>query len=101
MAQTMPEADEPLTETQLRRAGASVKYIAYYLAAQAMGASTASTRHAEKVIHRGVNYSGGGFHESLWDDDPRWPNSDNPYGADSTNIAILQNAGIYSLDRNS
>lgn len=99
MAQTMSEADEPLTETELRRAGASEKYIAYYLAAQAMGESTASTRHAEKVINRGINYSGGGFHESLWSDDPRWRHSDNPYGADSTNIAILQNAGIYSLNR--
>jgi len=55
--------------------------------------------HAEKVVNRDVSYSGGGFHESLWNADPRYPNnSDNPYGADGTNKEILQAAGVYKSE---
>jgi len=85
---------ESLTETELRNAGASATYIAYYLTAQEMGVSTPSTNHAEKVVNRGVSYSGGGFHDALWNAEPRW-SGDNPYGADSQNQRILREAGVY------
>lgn len=88
-----------LTEEDLRNAGASATYIAYYLAAKRMGISTNSTNHAEKVVNGDVSYSGGGFHESLWSAEPRFPNnSANPYGADGTNKEILQEAGVYQSD---
>lgn len=83
------------TKAQLRDAGASRPYIAYYKQAKRMGKHTASTRHAEKVVFDGVEYSGGGFHDSLWNDEPRFPNGPNPYGADGTNKEILQAAGVY------
>jgi len=84
------------TADELRDAGASATYIAYYQTAKRMGISTASTRHAEKVVREGVFYSGGGFHDSLWDASPRFPNnSDNPYGADTQNHDILREAGVY------
>lgn len=79
---------------RLRNAGASENYIDYYLTAMDMGISTPSTNHAEKVLDRGVEYSGGSFHDSLWNDSPRYPYSGNPYGADSTNLKILKEAGI-------
>lgn len=87
-------SDEPLTEDELRDAGASATYIAYYQAAQRLGIETNSTRHAEKVVREGVSYSGGGFHEALWDADYRWEGS-NPFGADSTNEKILREAGVH------
>lgn len=88
-----------LTEEELRTAGASATYITYYLTAKRMGISTSSTNHAEKVVNRDVSYSGGGFHDSLWSAEPRYPsNSDNPYGADGTNKKILQAAGIYTSE---
>ena len=90
------ESDSTLTEAELRNAGASATYIAYYKAAKRLGKSTPSTNHAEKVVNDGVEYSGGGFHDSLWDADPRYPNNDkNPYGADSENHDILREAGVY------
>lgn len=91
----MSESTTKLTEAELRDAGASATYIAYYQAAKRLGESTASTNHAEKVVNRGVEYSGGGFHDALWNAEPRFPNSDNPYGADSQNQRILQEAGVY------
>jgi hypothetical protein len=91
--------DSTVTETNLRNAGASETYIAYYKAAQRLGISTASTNHAEKVVNRGVSYSGGGFHESLWNDEPRFGrDSPNPYGADGTNSEILAEAGVAPYD---
>jgi hypothetical protein len=96
MKQENASNDNTVTESELRAAGASATYIAYYLQAQEMGINTASTRHAEKVVNRGVEYSGGGFHDSLWDASPRFPhNSDNPYGADTQNHDILREAGVY------
>jgi hypothetical protein len=86
---------EALTEDELRDAGASATYIAYYLQAQEMGIETASTRHAEKVVKEGVRYPGGGFHEALWDASPRFAGADNPYGADMQNAKILAEAGVY------
>ena len=86
--------DETLTEDELREAGASATYIAYYQAAMRLGESTPSTNHAEKVVNRGVEYSGGGFHDALWNGEPRW-SGDNPYGADGQNQRILQEAGVY------
>lgn len=84
-----------VSEEELRNAGASATYIAYYKAAMRMGISTASTDHAEKVVNRGVEYSGGGFHDALWEAEPRFENSENPYGADTTNHDILREAGVY------
>jgi hypothetical protein len=90
---------EELTEDQLRNAGASSAYIAYYLTAQEMGVETSSTRHAEKVVNEGVTYSGGGFHDALWDAEPRFPHNDeNPYGADTQNHDILREAGVYQSE---
>jgi hypothetical protein len=83
-----------LSESELRNAGASAQYIAYYKAAKRMGKSTASTNHAERVVNEGVEYSGGGFHDALWNGEPRFPNSKNPYGADSTNKKILAEAEL-------
>ena len=93
--------DATLTEDELREAGASATYIAYYQAAMRMGESTPSTNHAEKVVNRGVEYSGGGFHDALWNAEPRYPHNDeNPYGADTTNHDILREAGVYpSVDK--
>ena len=91
----MSESTQRLTEAQLRDAGASATYIAYYQAAKDLGVSTASTNHAEKVVRDGVEYSGGGFHDALWNAEPRFPNSDNRYGADGKNKTILQEAGVY------
>jgi|APHM01.1.fsa_nt_gi hypothetical protein len=86
---------DAVTAEELRDAGASAVYVAYYKAAQKRGESTASTRHAEKVVRRGIEYSGGGFHESVWSGEPRFPhNSDNPYGADGQNSQILGEAGV-------
>lgn len=87
-----------LTEEELRDAGASETYITYYLTARAMGKRTNSTNHAEAVVREDRNYFGGGFHESLWNLEPRFPNSDNPYGADGTNQKILQAAGVYKSE---
>jgi hypothetical protein len=99
MAQTDTTTfDESLTARELAHAGASATYIAYYLKAKELGESTASTRHAEKVVNRSVNYSGGGFHDSLWVDTPRYPDSDNPYGADGRNANILREAGVAPYD---
>lgn len=96
MKQENASNDSTVTESELRDAGASATYIAYYLQAQEMGINTASTRHAEKVVNRDISYSGGGFHDSLWDADPRYPhNSQNPYGADNTNKKILREAGVH------
>lgn len=87
---------DALTEEELRNAGASATYIAYYQAAQRLGIETNSTRHAEKVVRHEVTYSGGGFHDSLWEAEPRYPhNTDNPYGADGQNEQILREAGVY------
>lgn len=91
----MSETTQPLTEAELREAGASATYIAYYLTAVEMGERTNSMNHAEKVVNRGVEYTGGSFHDALWDAEPRFPKSDNPYGADGTNKQILQEAGVY------
>ena len=95
------EKDTPnslnLTEEDLRNAGASATYIAYYLAAKRMGISTNSTNHAEKVVKRGVEYGGGGFHDALWNAEHRW-RGDNPYGADDTNKRILREAGVYKSE---
>jgi len=91
--------DASLTEDELRNAGASATYIAYYQAAMNMGISTPSTRHAEMVVNRGIKYSGGGFHDALWDAEPRFPHNDiNPYGADTQNHDILRAAGVYQLE---
>mgnify|MGYP007039259438 FL=1 len=88
--------DATLTEDELREAGASATYIAYYQAAMRMGESTPSTNHAEKVVNRGVEYSGGGFHDALWNAEHRFGrNSANPYGADGQNQRILREAGVY------
>jgi hypothetical protein len=88
---------DELSESELRDAGASAAYIAYYKTAKDMGVETNSTRHAEKVVRRDVSYSGGHFHEALWSADPRWSGS-NPYGADTQNKEILQKAGVYPAD---
>ncbi len=93
-AKTTTSDSDELTEEQLRNAGASATYIAYYKAAKRLGESTASTNHAEKVVEDGVSYSGGGFHDALWDAEPRW-SGENPYGADSQNQRILAKAGVY------
>lgn len=85
---------EELTEEELRDAGASASYIAYYQQAKQMGIETASTRHAEKVVREGISYSGGGFHDALWEAEHRFDGS-NPYGADGTNKKILLEAGVY------
>lgn len=96
MERDSTNSEAELTEEELRNAGASATYITYYLTAKRMGISTNSTNHAEKVVNRGVSYSGGGFHESLWSAEPRYPNnSENPYGADGTNKKILREAGVY------
>lgn len=87
-----------LTEEELRNAGASDAYISYYLTARAMGKRTNSTNHAEAVVREGRSFSGGSFHEALWNAEPRFENSDNPYGADSQNKKILQVAGVYPSD---
>jgi hypothetical protein len=91
----MEEDSTTLTESDLRDAGASASYIAYYLTAKDMGISTPSTNHAEKVVNRGIEYSGGSFHESLWNNEPRFSHGDNPYGADTKNTKILTEAGVY------
>lgn len=83
-----------LSEDELRDAGASATYIAYYMKVKEMGESTPSTNHAEAVVREGRDYSGGGFHDSLWNNEPRYPNSDNPYGADGHNKIILRRAGV-------
>lgn len=88
------ESDSTLTEAELRNAGASATYIAYYKAAKRLGKSTPSTNHAEKVVNRGIEYSGGGFHDSLWNAEPRFSRGDNPYGADEKNSEILREAGV-------
>lgn len=86
---------DTLSADELRDAGASEAYIQYYTTAIANGYNTSSTAHAERVVTDGVN-SGGGFHDSLWNDEPRYPNnSRNPYGADATNKRILEEAGVY------
>lgn len=85
---------EALTEEELRDAGASAVFTAYYLTAQEMGIETNATRHAEKVVREGVTYSGGGFFDALWDADYRW-SGDNPFGADDQNKKILHEAGVY------
>lgn len=90
----MNEITEPLTDEELREAGASGAYINYYRTAMKIGKETNSTKHAEKVVREGVTYSGGGFHDSLWSDEPRW-SGDNPYGADKRNKRILREAGVY------
>ncbi len=95
MEQQTASDDSTVSESELRNAGASEKYIAYYKAAKRLGKSTASTTHAEKVVNRGIEYSGGGFHESLWNDEPRFSNANNPYGADTSNTQILIEAGVY------
>jgi|APHM01.1.fsa_nt_gi hypothetical protein len=96
MEQKNATTTDELTEEQLRNAGASATYVAYYKAAMDAGVSTASTNHAEHVVNQGVSYSGGGFHESLWDADPRYPNhGDNPYGADGQNKQILAEANVF------
>jgi len=79
---------------ELKEAGASEQYVQYYLKAKEIGISTPSTNHAEKVVNKGVEYSGGGFHDSIWKDEPRFPNSDNPYGADEKNLKILKKGAI-------
>lgn len=87
---------ESLTEKELRNAGASATYIAYYQAAMRLGIETNSTKHAERVVREGVSYSGGAFHDALWNAEPRYPSNDeNPYGADTTNHDILREAGVY------
>jgi hypothetical protein len=93
MEQQTTNSTEALTEEQLRDAGASVAYISYYLTAIERGVHTNSTDHAETVVNSNVSYSGGGFHESLWDDSPRW-GGDNPFGADDRNSRLLAEAGI-------
>jgi hypothetical protein len=88
-------SDEQLTNEELRQAGASEQYIAYYYEAMRQGIETASTRHAKRVVRDGVEYSGGGFHDALWDATERFPRNDvNPYGADTTNSHLLADAGI-------
>jgi hypothetical protein len=94
MEQKTTNSTEALTEDQLRNAGASSAYIAYYLTAQEMGVETSSTRHAERIVRQGVNYSGDAFHESLWNDDARW-SGDNPYGASHLHQMMLNQAKVY------
>lgn len=89
-----------LTETELRNAGASATYIVYYQTAKRLGVETNSTRHAERVVRDEVSYSGGGFHEALWNAEHRW-RGDNPYGADEQNKKILQEAGVYQSEQES
>jgi hypothetical protein len=48
-------------------------------------------------VRQGVSYSGGGFHDALWNAENRW-SGDNPYGADSQNQKILREAEIYKSD---
>lgn len=86
-----------LTEEELRDAGASATYIAYYMAAKRLGISTNSTNHAEKVVDRDSDMHGDGFHEALWNADHRY-SGDNPYGADATNKKLLQEAGVYKSE---
>lgn len=88
-----------LTEEQLRDAGASATFITYYITAKDMGKETPATAHAERCIRRGEVYSGGGFFDALWDATHRYPNSDNPYGADEENRRILRAAGVYPHPR--
>lgn len=83
-----------LSEDELRDAGASATFIAYYLQVKEMGETTPATNHAEKKVRDGVEYSGGGFFDSLWSAEPRFDNSDNPYGADGHNKIILRRAGV-------
>jgi hypothetical protein len=99
MEQQIASDESTVTEEDLRDAGASASYIAYYQAAQRLDEETASTRHAEKVVAGIVEYSGGGFHESLWNNERRFPsNEENPYGADLTNGRILAEAGVHPYD---
>lgn len=94
MEQNTNSAEEQITEQDLREAGASASYIAYYQAAERMGESTPSTTHAKMTVNHGISAdSGGSFHKSLWHNEPRG-NSSNPYGADSRNMRILTEAGV-------
>jgi Iap family predicted aminopeptidase len=95
MEQNTTSNNSAVSESDLRNAGASEKYISYYMTAMDMGISTPSTNHAEKVVNRGIEYSGGSFHDSLWNDEPRFSHGNNPYGADTQNHDILREAGIY------
>lgn len=89
-----------LSESDLRDAGASETFIDYCKAAKDMGIETNATRHAERVVESGSFVSGGGFFDALWNAEPRYQHSDDPYGADGTNTKILREAGIYpSEDR--
>lgn len=100
MEQQIASDDSTVTEADLRDAGASATYIAYYQAAERLGEETPSTRHAEKVVAGIVEYSGGGFHESLWNNERRFVLAkENPYGADGTNSRILAEAGVYPYDQ--
>ena len=83
---------------ELLEAGASRAFVRYYEAAKALGEHTPAVGHVESEFmtleHIAKHPSrGGSFFESLWRDVPRG-NSVNPYGADTTNTAILRKAGV-------
>lgn len=85
----------------LLAAGASAPFIKYYLAAKEAGERTLAVCHIESDLRSLEDVAenpgaGGGFFESLWNDEPRAPhNRENPYGADGTNKRLLQKAGVY------
>lgn len=91
-----------VTTQELFDAGASAAFVKYYETAKEAGKRTAAVGHVESefrtVEEVGENPgAGGSFFESLWLDDPRFPHSDNPYGADGTNYRLLEQAGVYPL----
>jgi hypothetical protein len=99
MEQQYASDDSRVSNQALWDAGASDEYVAYYEAAHELGKETASTRHAEKVVAGIIEYGGGGFHEALWEGEPRFAaNDSNPYGADMTNMLILAEAGVPPYD---
>lgn len=91
---------DQIDANDLLAAGASAPFIKYYLTAKAEGERTAAVCHIESDLRSLEDVAenpgaGGGFFESLWLDEPRFPHGDNPYGADGTNQRLLEKAGVY------
>jgi hypothetical protein len=80
---------------ELRDAGASGAFVAYYKAGERLDTRTSQMKKAERITEGSAFASGGGFFDSIWNDDPRFQAGDNPYGADKQNGRLLEEAGLY------
>lgn len=84
-----------LTRDELENAGASDKFISYYLVAKERKEKTMVMKKAVDYVE-GIKMDPKGFYGSLWLDEPRKQSDRNPYGAVMHQKEIMEDADIWT-----